>query len=394
VYSFTLEDGARLELLASAAIRMQSPSSRVIPERGLLTWSFSTALHRIDEESRAIMPTMKAVGYRESLPITAEHALLDLELAAPTPGPRDLLVRVQAVAVNPVDTKQRVRAAPAAGEARVLGYDAVGTVEGIGSDVTLFAPGDRVFYAGSIARSGTNAELHLVDERIVGRAPRSLPDAEAAALPLTSITAWELLFDRLGVPRGDNADAGSLLIVGGAGGVGSILIQLARRLTGLTVIATASRPETTSWCLDLGAHHVVDHTRPLADELKRVGVPQVDMIASLTATDRHYPAYADILKPQGKLALIDDPAALDVVPLKRKSISVHWELMFTRALFETPDMQAQHDLLSEVSALVDAGVLRTTLGEHLGTINAANLKRAHALIESGRAKGKVVLEGF
>jgi NADPH2:quinone reductase len=256
-----------------------------------------------------------------------------------------------------------------------------------------------VFYAGSIARQGTNAELHVVDERIVGPKPTSLSNAEAAALPLTSITAWELLFDRLGVLRsgvqaGNAAEAGTLLIVGGAGGVGSILIQLARRLTGLTVIATASRPETTAWCLDLGAHHVIDHTQPLAEELARVGVPQVDMIASLTATDRHFASYVDILKPQGKLALIDDPATLDIVPLKRKSLSVHWELMFTRALFETRDMIAQHQLLAEVSALVDAGVIRTTLGDHMGTITAANVKRAHALIESGRAKGKLVLEGF
>jgi zinc-binding alcohol dehydrogenase family protein len=338
---------------------------------------------------------MRAVGYRQSLPISAEKSLLDLELPAPKPGPRDLLVRVQAVSVNPVDTKQRMRAAPAAGEPpRVLGWDAVGVVEGVGQDVMLFGPGDEVFYAGSIARPGSNAELHLVDERIVGRKPKSLSASESAALPLTSITAWELLFDRLGVSRDEDAAPGSLLIVGGAGGVGSILIQLARTLTGLTVIATASRPETTAWCHDLGAHHVIDHTLPLADELKRVGVPQVDAIASLTATDRHYPAYGEILKPQGKLALIDDPATLDVVPLKRKSISVHWELMFTRPLFGTSDMIAQHQLLNEVSALVDAGILRTTLGLHLGTINAANLKQAHALIESGRAKGKVVLEGF
>jgi NADPH2:quinone reductase len=352
------------------------------------------------------MTVMKAVGYRKSLPITDDEALLDVELPVPTPGPRDLLVRVQAVSVNPVDVKRRMRAAPPSGEVRVLGWDAVGIVEAVGLDVALFRPGDEVFYAGSIARPGSDAELHLVDERIVGQKPRSLSAAAAAALPLTSITAWELLFDRLGVQRrdqaadgngtaaGTGAETGSLLIVGGAGGVGSILIQFVRKLTGLTVIATASRSETAAWCLDLGAHHVIDHTKPLTEELARVGVSQVEMVASLTATDRHYPAYAEILKPQGKLALIDDPATLDVVPLKRKSISVHWELMFTRPLFETPDMIAQHHLLNEVSSLVDAGVLRTTLGEHLGTINAANLKKAHALVESGRSKGKVVLEGF
>ena len=218
--------------------------------------------------------------------------------------------------------------------------------------------------------------------------------AAAAALPLTSITAWELLFDRLGVPRGERPDAGSLLIVGGAGGVGSILIQLARKLTGLTVIATASRPETTAWCLDLGAHHVIDHRKPLAEELRRVGAPQVEAIASLTATDQHYPSYAEILAPQGKLALIDNPATLDIVPLKPKAISVHWELMFTRPVFQTTDMIGQHLLLDEVASLLDAGVLRTTLGEHLGAITASNMKKAHLLVESGRARGKVVLEGF
>ncbi|MGE3268973.1 MAG: zinc-binding alcohol dehydrogenase family protein [Chloroflexota bacterium] len=337
---------------------------------------------------------MKVVGYHQSLPITAAESLLDLELPDPTPGPRDLLVRVQAISVNPVDVKMRMRAQPPAGGVQVLGWDAVGTVEAVGADVTLFKPGEAVFYAGSNIRPGTNAELHLVDERIVGHAPASLSVAEAAALPLTSITAWELLFDRLGVQPGKRPDAGSLLIVGGAGGVGSILIQLARRMTGLTVIATASRPETADWCRQLGAQEIVDHTKPLAEELARIGTPQVEMIASLTATDRHASAYPEILKPQGKLALIDDPATLDVMPFKRKSISVHWELMFTRPAFETPDMVAQHQLLEEVSALVDAGVLRTTLGRHLGTINAANLKKAHALLESGKSIGKAVLEGF
>ena len=337
---------------------------------------------------------MKAVGYRKSLPITADEALLDVELPTPTPGPRDLLVTVKAVSVNPVDTKVRMRAEPPAGETSILGWDAAGVVEAIGSDVTLFRPGDEVFYAGSIARSGTNAELHLVDERIVGHKPTSLSFAEAAALPLTSITAWELLFDRLGVAPGKRPGTGNLLIIGGAGGVGSMLIQLARRLTSLTVIATASRPETAAWCIELGAHQVLDHTKPLAEELQRIGLPNVDRIAGLTATDQHYPAIVEIMAPQGKFALIDDPATLDVVPLKRKSVSVHWESMFARPVFETEDMIAQHMLLDDVAALVDAGVIRTTLNEHHGPINAANLKRAHALIESGRSKGKVVLEAF
>ena len=337
---------------------------------------------------------MKAVGYRKSLPVTDESALIDVELPAPVPGPRDLLVAVKAVSVNPVDTKVRMRAAPPAGEVKVLGWDAAGVVEAVGAGVTLFKPGDAVFYAGSIARPGTNAEFHLVDERIVGAKPKSLSFTQAAALPLTAITAWELLFDRLGVAAGKSADARHLLVIGGAGGVGSILIQLARRLTGLAVIATASRPETRDWCLSLGAHHVIDHSKPLNEELTHIGVPAVELVASLTQTEAHFPAVVEAIAPQGKFALIDDPKALDVSLLKRKSVSLHWEFMFTRAVFETPDMIAQHRLLNDVSALVDDGVVRTTLGEEIGAINAANLRRAHAIVESGKARGKLVLTGF
>lgn len=337
---------------------------------------------------------MKAVGYRKSLPVSDEQSLIDVELPAPSPGPRDLLVAVKAVSVNPVDTKVRRRAAPPAGEVKVLGWDAAGVVEAIGAEVSLFKPGDAVFYAGSIERPGTNAEFHLVDERIVGAKPKSLSFTQAAALPLTAITAWELLFDRLGVTAGKSADTRHLLVIGGAGGVGSILIQLARRLTGLAVIATASRPETRDWCLSLGAHHVIDHTKPLDEELKRIGVPAVELVASLTQTEAHFPAVVEAIAPQGKFALIDDPKALDVSLLKRKSVSLHWEFMFTRAVFETPDMIAQHRLLNDVSALVDDGVIRTTLGEEIGAITAANLRRAHEIVESGKARGKLVLTGF
>ena len=337
---------------------------------------------------------MKAVGYRRSAPITAEDALVDLDLPVPTPGPRDLRVRVEAVAVNPVDTKVRVRAAPPEGEAKVLGWDAAGIIDAVGPEVTLFKPGDAVFYAGSIDRPGCNSELHLVDERIVGRKPASLSFAQAAALPLTAITAWELLFDRLHVPYGVKAAGGSLLIINGAGGVGSILIQLARRLTGLTVIATASRPETLAWVKEMGAHHVIDHRRPLTEALAATGIRQVELVAGLTASGTHLPAIAEVIAPQGRFALIDDPPTLDIVPFKRKSVAVCWELMFTRPLFTTADMIAQHHLLDEVSALVDAGVLRTTLTDESGPINAANLKRVHAHIESGRAVGKSVLVGF
>jgi NADPH2:quinone reductase len=334
---------------------------------------------------------MKAVGFRNSLPISEGESLVDFELPAPEPRERDLVVEVKAVSVNPVDTKMRMRGV-AAGETKVLGFDAAGVVKSVGKAATLFRPGDEVFYAGSNIRPGTNSQLHAVDERIVGRKPKTLSFAQAAALPLTSITAWELLFDRFRIPR--TGAQGSLLVIGGAGGVGSIMIQLARKLTGLTVIATASRPETIEWCRGLGANHVIDHTRPLADELKRIGIPEVDYVASLTATAKHFAAMPDIIAPQGMFGLIDDPASLDVVPLKRKSVSVHWEMMFARSLFGTPDMGAQHDLLTEVSALVDAGTLRTTMTQNYGTVNAANLKKAHALVESGKSIGKVVLEDF
>jgi zinc-binding alcohol dehydrogenase family protein len=259
--------------------------------------------------------------------------------------------------------------------------------------VTLFKPGDDVYYAGSIARPGAYAEYGLVDERIAGHKPASLSDADAAALPLTALTAWELLFDRLGVPEG-GGEGGALLIIGAAGGVGSMLTQLASRLTKLRVIGTASRPETRAWIESLGAHDVIDHTRPLAEELRALGLQHASHVASLTHTDHHYPQIVEALAPQGRLGVIDDPDTLDAMPLKRKAISLHWELMFTRSLFETPDMIRQHEILDRVAALIDAGTLRTTLGEHFGTINAENLRRAHALIESGRARGKIVLEGF
>ena len=337
---------------------------------------------------------MKAVGYTKSLPIETPEALVDFEAPMPEPKGRDLRVAVRAISVNPVDTKVRMRAAPPAGETKILGYDAAGVVDAVGPEVTLFKPGDEVFYAGSIQRPGTNSEFHLVDERIVGRKPKSLSFAQAAALPLTSITAWELLFDRLAVQPGKSIDPRSLLIVGGAGGVGSILIQLARRLTGLAVITTASRPDSRAWCLELGAHAVIDHTRPMKEQITALKLPPVTLIAALTNTEAHFPALADILAPQGKVGLIDDPATLNVMLLKGKSASLHWEAMFTRSTFQTADMIAQHRLLNDVANLVDNGVLRTTLGKVIGRINAENLKAAHAAIESGRTTGKLVLEGW
>jgi zinc-binding alcohol dehydrogenase family protein len=336
---------------------------------------------------------MKAIGYYQPLPIDNPESLQDIELPAPVAGARDLLVRVKAVSVNPVDTKVRKNAAPEAGQAKVLGWDAVGTVEAIGAGVKNFKVGDRVYYAGSIIRPGANAELHAVDERIAAIAPKSLDDAQAAALPLTTITAYELLFDRLQVPK-DGGEGQTLLITGGAGGVGSILIQLARQLTRLRIIATASRAETREWCLALGAHTVIDHSKPLAAELKAAGIGEVDMVASLTQTEQHYAQIIESLKPQGQIAVIDDMKHLDAMPLKTKCLSLHWEMMFARSRFETPDMAEQGKLLAEVAALVDAGRIRTTANASFGTINAANLQRAHALIESGKAQGKVVLAGF
>lgn len=337
---------------------------------------------------------MKAIAYYQSLPIDHAEALLDVELPAPQPGPRDLLVRVMAISVNPVDTKIRRNVSPGAGEAKVLGWDVAGEVLEVGAEVRQFRPGDKVFYAGAIDRAGANSELHVVDERIVGRMPGSLDFARAAALPLTAITAWELLFERLGVREGKGDERQSLLVIGAAGGVGSILVQLARQLTGLTVIGTASRAETQQWVRELGAHHVIDHSQPLLPQLKALGHDQVSMVASLTHTDQHLDQLIEALAPQGKLALIDDPEQLDVVKLKRKSLSLHWEFMYTRSLFQTEDMVEQHRLLNRVSQLIDDGVLKTTVGEHFGRIDAANLRRAHALLESGKARGKIVLEGF
>lgn len=333
---------------------------------------------------------MKAIVYRQNgLPIADPQSLYETDLPKPQPGPRDLLVKIRAISVNPVDTK--VRNGAPTDEPRILGWDAVGEVEAVGSEVSLFQPGDEVFYAGSIVRPGSYAEYSLVDERIAGRKPQSLSDADAAALPLTSLTAWELLFDRLEVKPDEDA---ALLIVGAGGGVGSIMTQLARKLTGLTVIGTASRPETAKWVKSLGAHHVIDHSRPLADELKKIGIEQVRYVASLTHTDQHFDQIVEVLAPQGRMGVIDDPQVLDVMPLKRKAISLHWELMFTRAIFQTADMQRQHDILQHVSRLIDDGTLRSTLGDHYGPITADNLRKAHALIESGKARGKIVLAGF
>ena len=337
---------------------------------------------------------MKAVAYRAPGPIDREDALQDITLETPKAEGRDLLVKITAVSVNPVDTKLRLGVAPEGGDWRVLGFDAAGVVEAVGPEVQNFKPGDAVFYAGSIARPGTNSEYHLVDERIVGRKPTSLSDAAAAALPLTAITAWEMLFDRLDVKRPTPQAGNTILVIGGAGGVGSITIQLLRALTDLTVIATASRTETQDWVRECGAHHVIDHRQSLAPQVEALGLGAPGFLFSTTQTDQHFADIVELVAPQGRFGLIDDPKELNAMPLKPKAVSLHWELMFTRSLFGTPDMAEQGKLLNEVSTLVDAGRIRSTATEVAGKIDAATLRAVHARIESGTTRGKIVLEGF
>ena len=336
---------------------------------------------------------MKAVGYKVPGPIAEDASLVDIDLPRPVAEGGDILVEVKAVSVNPVDYKIRSSTPPADGDWKVLGWDAAGIVQEVGPDVTQFAVGDEVYYAGSLIRPGTNAEFHLVDARIVGRKPASLDWAEAAALPLTTLTAWEAMFDRLDVTK-PVPGAAAILIIGGAGGVGSIAIQIARQRTDLIVISTASRPETQEWVKGLGAHHVIDHSRPLAPQIAELNIGAPAFVFSTTHTEQHASDIAELIAPQGRFGFIDDPKALDVMLFKRKAVSIHHELMFTRSLYGTPDMDEQGKILNSLAVLVDYGKIRTTLTEKLSPINAANLKTVHALIESGAARGKIVLEGF
>lgn len=336
---------------------------------------------------------MKAFGYTQATKSLTDDSFQEIELPMPNAQGHDLLVKVKAISVNPVDAKIRANVSPENGY-KVIGWDAVGIVTAVGDKVSLFKVGDRVYYAGDLTRSGSNAEFQLVDERIVGKAPTSLNDAEAAALPLTSITAWELLFDRLQIPRDKDAKPASLLVIGAAGGVGSILVQLAKKLTGLTIVGTASRSESVTWLNDLGIEHVLDHSKCLNEQRQPQNLNQFDYVISLTHTGQHLDSIVEVIKPQGKLALIDDPASFDILKLKRKSISLHWEFMYTRSMFQTDDMIAQHQLLNELAKLVDNGTIKTTLGQHLGKINIENLSHAHAILESHQARGKLVLEGF
>jgi NADPH2:quinone reductase len=331
---------------------------------------------------------VRAVAYRHSLPISDVDSLIDIEMPAPVPRARDLLVNVRAVSVNPVDVKRR-RGSDPEGDPTVLGWDAAGVVEAVGREVSTFAVGDEVYYAGAIDRPGTNSQLHVVDERIVGPKPSTLSFSEAAAMPLTALVAWESLFDRLALTA---ESRGILLVVGAAGGAGSMVVQLARALTEVTVVATASTPESQKWVLALGAHDVVDHH----DLVAEVGSVAPDGVRYLFSTHSagNVDAFADVLLPGGDIVAIDDPEDLDLMPLKSKSIAWHWEFMFTRPLFHTADMAVQHDALERVAQLVDAGVLRTTMTNELAPFDAATMRRAHQLIESGHTIGKVVVSGF
>lgn len=342
-----------------------------------------------------IMATMKAVGLTRYLPIENPASLVDVVVEKPRATGRDILVKVIAISVNPVDTKVRAPKDRVEEVPKILGWDVAGIVEEVGPDCSLFRPGDEVFYAGSIARQGGNSEYHLVDERIVGRKPASLNFAEAAALPLTSITAWEALFTRMSISPDSDANKGkSLLIIGAAGGVGSIAIQLAKQ-AGLIVIGTASRPETVDWVKSMGADYTINHHEPLLPQLEAIGFSSVPYIFCLNALEKHWAGISEAVSPQGVVCAIDDPASpLNLNLLKQKSATFVWEFMFTRSLYETDDMIEQHLLLNLIADAVDHQQLKTTLSEVLGPISAEHLRQAHKLLESNRTIGKVVLENF
>lgn len=339
---------------------------------------------------------MKAVGLTRYLPIDHLESLMDIELPVPKASGQDLLVRVNAIAVNPVDTKVRKPKDKVESAPKILGWDAAGEVVEVGSDCTLFKTGDKVFYAGDITRAGSNAEYQLVDERIVGHLPQSLNYEQAAALPLTAITAWEALFDRLGVALEFLKNKSKiLLIIGGAGGVGSITIQLASKLAGLTVVATASRPETVQWVKKLGAHHAIDHKLDLATQMQAINIGQPDYILCCNDTDAYFPVMAELIKPQGRIcSIVETSMPVDLNLLKNKSATFVWEMMFTRSMFQTADMIAQHQILNRISKLVDEDMLTSTINKTLSPINADNLRKAHAQLETGSTIGKIVLSGW
>jgi len=334
---------------------------------------------------------MKIIGYQTNGPIDGANALEEFSAQKPNLGARDLLVQVKGISLNPVDVKLRELRAPENGP-DILGFDAAGIVVETGADVTGYSIGDEVFYAGDVTRSGSNAEFQAVDERIVGRKPKSLDFIDAAGLPLTSITAWEMLFDSFRLIEGGGAGQ-SLLIIGGAGGVGSIMIQLAKKLTNLTVIATASRPDTQEWVRKMGADHVINHREDIAAQMANLKIAP-EYVAALTATDQHWPAIIDLIAPRGHVALIDDPQDLDIKPAKPKALSISWEFMFTRSMFATADMNAQRDLLNRVSKMIDDGTLMSTVTQRTETLSVATLTAAHKRQETGTLIGKQVLAGF
>ena len=337
---------------------------------------------------------MKAIGYAESLPIEHERALFEIDIPVPEVEPQDLLVRIHAIGMNPLDSVDRLRRAGTVEKPLVLGWDASGIVESVGAEVTRFRPGDAVYYSGALNRQGSNAEYGVVDQRVAALKPETLSFKQAAALPLTAITAWECLFDRFKVPMGKRPTDDAILVIGAAGGVGSMVVQLAGRLTNLHIIGSASRPESEQWVRELGAHDVIDHSKPLSQELQRIGRPTVRYILSLTHTDSHWDQIVASVAPQGEICLIDNPVGIDVMKLKRKAAAVHLEMMFVRVLFPGPDMVQIHRLLTDVASMVDEGLIRSTFAEDFGMLSVASLRRAHAAIESRRTIGKIVLSGF
>lgn len=338
---------------------------------------------------------MKAIGFTRSLPITDAESLVDVEMAKPTTSGRDLLVKVTAVSVNPADTMQRMRVPDGTTEPQILGWDVAGVVESVGPQVTRFQPGDAVWYAGSIVRPGANSEYHLVDERLVGTKPDSLDFAQAAALPLTALTAWEGLFDRLGLKLDPTAHTGQrILVIGAAGGVGSITTQLAR-LAGLEVIGTASRPESRAFTLAHGSSATIDHNQPFVPQLQELGISGVEYVFVTTDPTGHWANIVEALKPQGRIvSILPLNGAIDFSGLFAKSGTLSYEMMYTRSTYQTEDMGQQGTILDQLARLVDAGKVQTTLTQRLSPLNAFNLRRAHALVESGHTLGKVVVEGF
>jgi NADPH:quinone reductase len=338
---------------------------------------------------------MTAVALTRYLPIDDPQALIDVELPKPEIGPQDLLVRVEAVSVNPVDTKLRAPKPQVESQPRILGFDAAGVVEAVGAEVSGFKPGDAVYYAGDVTRPGSNAQYQAVDARLVALRPRRLDVIGAAALPLVAITAWELLFERMPYNPENGGNGKSMLIIAGAGGVGSMAIQLARR-AGFTVIATASRPETMAWCRAMGAQHVIDHRQPLTPQLQALGFPQIDAVVNLADTSHYWEELGELLAPQSHLGLIVEPKTPVNIgdPYKAKCIGIHWEMMFSRPRFKTPDMAEQGRILARVAALIDEGELRGIQREALSPINAENMREAHRRLESGKTIGKLVLSGW